>query len=565
MFRRLPVLVRCVVAVGAIAAAVLAGPAAAAAAAQPSAGVGLPLVPVYASATVPPGFTSSADQAIRAAEANPTMQALHRRQHPLWVQAYVWNARRWYIDFTYRGTIVAEVDVSPAGRVAAVWTGPLARAIYARGHFAPLFSSPWVLVPFSLLFLVPFLDPRRRRVRVDALLVLSLLVSYVLFVHARLEAAVWLIYPPLIALLRRMLLTGVRRPGTRLPALAEGLLSERALWIGLLALVAARVVLSLAGHTVIDVGYASVIGADRLTHGQSLYYAAAAHSDTYGPIVYLAYAPFELAFPWHGLWDSLPAAHAATIAFDLVTIGGLVLLGRRLAPDTAGRRLGVLLAWAWAACPFTLLGVIMHTNDGLIAMLVVLSLLAFRSPAGRGALLGLSAAAKFAAAALLPLYAAAHERSRQCMTACVAGFGVAVGASLLLVLPGGGLSRLYDDTIAYQLHRTDVFSAFALHPGLGAVKVALEVLAVALAVGVALLPGRRSLPAICALAAAVTIALQLPSTHWFYYYAVWFLPYLFVAVLAPGRAEPTSAAESPDAERPVRDAAAAPGRALTRV
>ena len=495
------------------------------------------------------------------------MQALHRRKHPLDVEVFLWAGRRWYVDFSYRGELVAEADISPSGHVAAVWTGPLARAVYARGHFAPLFSSPWVLVPFSLLFLVPFLDPRRLRrlVRVDALLVLSLLVSYVLFIHAHLEAAVWLIYPSLIALLGRMLFIGLRRPTTRLPALAQGLLSDRILWCGLLVLVIARVALSLAADGVIDVGYASVIGAHRLVHGQSLYYAAAAHSDTYGPIMYLAYAPFELAFPWHGAWDALPSAHAAAIAFDLVTIIGLVFLGRRLAPGAGGRRLGVLLGWAWAACPFTLLGLVMHTNDGLVAMLAVLSLLAWRSPAGRGALLGLSAGAKFVTLGLLPLYAAAYERSRRALTACVAGCAIAVGVAVLLILPGGGLGLLYDHTISYQLHRTDVFAAWSLHPGLDPLKVVLELLAVGLALGVALLPRRRSLPEICALAAAVTLAIQLPSTHWFYYYAVWFLPYVFVASLAPAPAEPERVAGATDS-CPGRDATVAvepPARQLT--
>ena len=37
---------------------------------------------------------------------------------------------------------------------------------------------------------------------------------------------------------------------------------------------------------------------------------------------------------------------------------------------------------------------------------------------------------------------------------------------------------------------------------------------------------------ICALAAAVTIAVQLPAIHWFYYYVIWFAPFLFVAQLA---------------------------------
>ena len=118
---------------------------------------------------------------------------------------------------------------------------------------------------------------------------------------------------------------------------------------------------------------------------------------------------------------------------------------------------------------------------------------------------------------------------------------------MLLILPGGGFGLLYDHTIGYQLHRTDVFAAWSLHPGLDPVKVILEVLAVGLALGVAFLPRRRSLPEICALAAAVTLAIQLPSTHWFYYYAVWFLPYVFVAALAP--AAPVPAADPTDAAR----------------
>jgi hypothetical protein len=37
----------------------------------------------------------------------------------------------------------------------------------------------------------------------------------------------------------------------------------------------------------------------------------------------------------------------------------------------------------------------------------------------------------------------------------------------------------------------------------------------------------------CALAGAVTIAIQLPALHWFYYYILWFLPFALVAMLVP--------------------------------
>jgi len=36
---------------------------------------------------------------------------------------------------------------------------------------------------------------------------------------------------------------------------------------------------------------------------------------------------------------------------------------------------------------------------------------------------------------------------------------------------------------------------------------------------------------VCALAGAVTIAIQLPATHWFYYYIIWFLPFALVGFL----------------------------------
>ena len=43
------------------------------------------------------------------------------------------------------------------------------------------------------------------------------------------------------------------------------------------------------------------------------------------------------------------------LTFDLATIGGLFWLGRRLRAGTEGPRLGLMLAWLWAACPFTLM------------------------------------------------------------------------------------------------------------------------------------------------------------------------------------------------------------------
>jgi hypothetical protein len=121
-------------------------------------------------------------------------------------------------------------------------------------------------------------------------------------------------------------------------------------------------------------------------------------------------------------------------------------------------------------------------------MLSVLSLLAFASPAARGALLGLAAAAKFAPAALLGLYAGHRDRGIKGTIACVVSFAAVVVTAIGLYLPSGGLAEFYNHTIGFQLTRSDVFSAWALHPSLDPLKLAVEIGAVLLAADRGVLP-----------------------------------------------------------------------------
>jgi hypothetical protein len=493
---------------------------------------GLPEWHINILTVAPPGFRTSALQAMHAAEATPTMQALHRHQHPLTVVPLDFEGQHWMVDFYYQNHLVAEAEVTSGGRVSGVYTGPSAIAVYARGHFLPLFDSWWVVGIFSLLFLLPFLDLRRlwRMAALDALAVLSFLVSYGLFNSVELEAGVWLAYPPLLYLAARMAWIGF---GRARPRAAEStrrpVLSNRLLAVGLLALIAGRLALSIASHTISDVGVSSFVGAHRIIDGLPLYYSGSGHADTYGPIAYLAYVPFAWLFSVEG------AAKGAAITFDLVTIAGLLALGVRLRPGGQGRRLGLLLGWAWAACPFTLLPLMMHTNDGLIAMLSVLALLVFASPAARGAMLGLAAAAKFSPAILLPLFAGPRERGRRAILVCAGAFALVAVTAIALYLPSGGIREFYDHTVGYQLGRSDVFSPWALHPALKPIATAIEVAVLLLAAAVAFVPRTRSLVQISALAAMLTIAVQLPAIHWFYYYIEWFVPFLLVALLAPPR------------------------------
>ncbi len=119
--------------------------------------------------------------------------------------------------------------------------------------------------------------------------------------------------------------------------------------IGLLALVAGRIAVTLIPHNVVDVGTASALGANRILHGQSIYYPSLGHPDTYGPFAYLLYVPF-LAIS-NGSWTYLLAAREATIAFDLLTIAGLIWLGVRLRGGRAGLRLGLLPGLAVGRLP----------------------------------------------------------------------------------------------------------------------------------------------------------------------------------------------------------------------
>ena len=113
-------------------------------------------------------------------------------------------------------------------------------------------------------------------------------------------------------LLVRLALAGFRPREREEPLIPVA--RESWLLVGLALLLIGRIVLNVVDSDVIDVGYTSVIGADDLLHGKDL--------TGYGPVMFLAYVPFELIFPWHGAWDSLPAAHAAALTFDLLTVVG---------------------------------------------------------------------------------------------------------------------------------------------------------------------------------------------------------------------------------------------------
>jgi hypothetical protein len=489
----------------------------------------------------PPGYTLTAQKVIRIADRDPKVIAEKRKRGKLLPTAYTKGFGRWQVSYfqgKYERAQVAIYDST--GTVTEAWTGPQVAWRMARGEpgaFAGKWNAPWVLIPLGILFLAPFFDRRRpfRILHLDLLMLLAFGVSHVFFNRGEISTSVPLVYPVLLYVLARMLWIGFRRAA----APRRDLLVPHApmVWLalGLVFLVGFRIALNVVDSSVIDVGYAGSIGADKIIHGHGLYdhpsfYKDNEHGDTYGPANYLAYVPFVAALGFDGTWGDLPSAHAAAIVFDLMTMLGLLMLGRRL----RGWGLGYALAYAWAAYPYTLFALNCNSNDSLVAMVCVWALVALRSAPARGLLLGLGAAAKFAPLALAPLFAFSGSRHRWRGALVVAGVVAAVVVvSFAPFVPHGGLRAIYDRTLGYQAGRASPFSIWGQHGSLADVWTAVKVLAVAFSAAVAFVPrGERSPVQVAALGAAVLIGLQLAVSHWFYLYIVWFTPFVLVALFA---------------------------------
>ena len=451
----------------------------------------------------------------------------------------------WYAKFR-RGEPrkeIAQVTVGDrTGAVIEAWTGFRVAWSMARGYdgaFGREVNAVYIWIPLAILFVLPFLDPRRPRrlLHLDLLVLSAFSVSLAFFNAGDIETSVPLVYPLLAYLLARMLWVGLRR---RPRAEAEPLhLLVPVSWLAIATvfLLGFRVGLNIVDSNVIDVGYAGVIGADRLMDGKELYGAFPDdndHGDTYGPVLYALYVPFEQLLPWSGKWDDLPAAHAAAIVFDLLTVAGLWLLGRR----AGGPRLGVALAYAWAAFPFTLFALNTNTNDSLVSLLLVITLLLIGRPAARGVLAALAGLTKFAALGLAPLLATVDRKAGR-TALFVAGFAAVCAVALLPLL--GDLDTFYDRTLGFQAGRDSPFSIWGLYEWDGA-QLAVQIAAVALAIVLAVVPRRHDLPGLAAQCAAVLVALQLATGYWFYLYIVWFFPLVMLALLGPRpAAEPAAA------------------------
>lgn len=488
----------------------------------------------------PAGYRLTAAEVLRIASRAPRVIAeLHRHRRAIPYE-YTKGPGQWQVSWFSQARPQKELlqvyvsDVT--GRVTQAWAGYQVAWSMARGYAGAFGRSVnlWPLwLALCIAFVAPFISWRRRPtlLHLDLAMLLGFSVSLAFFNHGEIGLSVPLVYPFMLYLAARMALLAFGRGVPREPLHTN--VSVPWLILGIVFIGAFRITLNVLNSNVIDVGYAGVIGADKLIHGIALYGhwpQDNLYGDTYGPVSYAIYVPFRVLLGWSGTWDSLPAAHGAAIFFDLLTCAELYVLGRRIRDN----RLGTLLVYGWVAYPFTLYAMNSNTNDSLVAAAVVLALLVVSSPPGRGVVAALAGLTKFAPFVLAPLLmrGIGDRPDRRSRLRFAAAFAISIVVCMLPVLLNHDLHAFWHDSIEYQSDRAAPFSIWGLWGGLSIEQHLLQGAVVAAALGVYFLPARRGIMQLAALAAALLIALEMTTTYWLYPYIVWFFPLVLVALFA---------------------------------
>jgi hypothetical protein len=487
-----------------------------------------------------------------------------------------WTVNAWWKEGNVDAGQIATGKVDDrTSAVREAWTGPQVAWKMARGYDGAFggkkINSLPVWLAFCIVFLIGLADFRRLlSVRnLDLLVLLSFSISLGFFNRGDIFASVPLAYPPLLYLLARCLWIGVRG---RASSMARPLWSPAVLLAAAVFLVGFRVGLNIEESNVIDVGYAGVIGAQRIADGVVPYgnfpeeddlkpcgpadsegairdriqpngrcEAANPLGDTYGPVAYAAYLPGYWIRGWSGKWDDLPAVHLTSVIFDVLCVIGMGLIGLRF----GGRWLGAALAFAWAAFPFTQYVSMSNTNDAIVPVFLIFGFWLASSPWLRGASFALSGWTKFATLVVAPLwltYPGPVRRPRP-LFAFAAGFAAATVVAFSVLLldahPIQAAETFYERTLKIQITRESPFSLWdwaQYHaqgiPDLHVVQWVLEGLLVVGAVAAAFFPSRKTPLQLAALTGALLIGFELVLTHWFYLYIPWFFPFVAFAVLA---------------------------------
>ena len=462
------------------------------------------------------------------------------------------------------------------GAVTEAWTGPQVAWTMARGYKGAFggkrINSYSYWLALGAVFLLGLADLRRifSLRNLDLLVLLSFSVSLWYFNRGDIFTSVPLAYPPLVYLLARCVWIGARnRSGsTARPVWPAWVLLCAAVFIG-----GFKIGLNYHGESnVIDVGYAGVIGAQRIASGVVPYgnfpdeddlkpcgpadaageirnriqkngrcESANPLGDTYGPVAYEAYLPGYEIMGWSGKWDTLPAVKFTSVLFDVLCLLGMGLVGLRF----GGPPLAAALAFAWSAYPFTTYVLMSNTNDSIVPAFLIWGFWLATSAWARGVFVALSAWTKFVSLIVAPLwltYPGPVRRPRPAL-AFAGGFVVATLVAFTVLLfdahPIQAAHTFYDRTLKTQITRNSPFSLWdwkQYHarsiPNLHVLQRVLEVLVVVGALAVAFVPRRKTPLQLAALTGALLLGFELVLTHWFYLYIPWFFPFVAYAFLS---------------------------------
>jgi hypothetical protein len=485
-----------------------------------------------------------------------------------------WTVKIWWRN---AGEIAEGTVDDATGAVTEAWTGPQVAWGMARGSPGAFggteINKPWVWGAFCLIFFVGLADFRRifSLRNLDLLFLLSPTASLWFFNHGDVFTAVPLFYPLLVWVVLRGLWIGVKNRGT--PGMPRW-----PVWVligATIFLAGFRVGLNVERSNVIDVGYSGVIGAQRIVTGEAPWgnfpvekttpsgkslrpcgpadasgeirnwvqtngrcESANPEGDTYGPVAYESYIPGYLFLGWSGKWDTLPAAHFTSIAFDLLTLLGLFLVGLRF----GGQRLGAVLAFAWAAYPFTQYVSNSNTNDAIMPCFLVWGFWLASRPAARGVFAALSGWTKFASLLVAPMWLT--YPGRRPSLGFLWGFAAAtlLAFSVFLLAPSAFHEAhvFWSRTVGFQIGRAAPWSLWDWRqyharglPDLHLVQRFLQALLLIGAVAFAFFPRHKSPLQLAALTAVLLAGFELVLTYWLYTYIPWFYPFAAVALLAP--------------------------------
>jgi hypothetical protein len=476
--------------------------------------------------------------------------------------------RRWRVNVFSgaAGEVATGLVDDPTGVIVEAWVGPQVAWPLARDlTLGRSINHLDIWLPFCAVFLLGLANlrsPLSMR-NLDLLALISFSVPLFTWNHGHVFAGAVLAAIPLAYLVARCTFVGVRDRS----APASSGLSPWILVAVTLVLVGFRIDLNLHHSGTLDVGYAGVIGADRIDRLQDPYghfplrntgkpcgpanidggisdwiqadgrcETANPLGDTYGPVNYMSYLPGLWIFGWTGKWDRLPAVHFTTIAFDLLALLGMAAVGYRF----GGVRLAAALGFAWAAYPFTQYVSSSNTNDAIMPALLVWGFWAASADAARGAFAALASWTKLAALIVVPLwltYPTPGSRRRRAVIA----FALTTALAFWVLFLGNPLHEarvFYLRTFDIQFDRTSPFSLWdwgQYHirglPDLRWLQHVLQVVLALAALAVAFVPRRKSPLQLAALTAALLVAFELLLTHWSALYVAWFFPFVAFALV----------------------------------